>query len=75
MAIKVRNTLYAGGDEVRYNRYRDKICTRILFSKRRYNDTFFGNYMGNMKKNLVRYLWTLISTKKKLKSNIFTKGF
>ena len=49
-AIKVKNKLYASWDEVRYKHYRNKICTLIRFSKRRYYDTFFQNNMANMKK-------------------------
>ena len=49
-AIKVKNILYTSGDEVRYKHYRNKICTLIRWSKRRYYDTFFENNMANMKK-------------------------
>ena len=37
-AIKVKNKLhvYTSGDEVRYKHYRNKICTVIRWSKRRY---------------------------------------
>ena len=53
-AIKVKNKLYASGDEVRYKHYRNKVCTLIRVSKRRYCDTFFENNMANMKKNLAK---------------------
>ena len=49
-AIKVKNILYTSRDEVRYEHYRNKICTLIRWSKRRYYDTFFENNMTNMKK-------------------------
>ena len=49
-AIKVKNILYTSRDEVRYKHYRNKICTLIRWSKRRYYDTFFENNMTNMKK-------------------------
>ena len=53
-AIKVKNKLYESGDKVRYKHYRNKICTLIGLSKKRYYDTFFENNMGNMKKTLAR---------------------
>ena len=49
-AIKIKSKLYASGDKVRYKHYRNKICTLIRLSKKRYYDTFFENNMGNMKK-------------------------
>ena len=49
-AIKVKNKLYASGDEVRYKQYRNKIYTLIRLSKRKYYNTFFENNMANMKK-------------------------
>ena len=49
-AIKVKNKLYATGDEVRYKQYRNKIHTLIRLSKRKYYHTFFENNMANMKK-------------------------
>ena len=66
-AIKIKNKLYASGDKVRYKHYRNKICTLIRLSKRRYYDTFFENIMGNMKR--IWNQWTFTSTeKKKLKA-------
>ena len=35
-AIRVKKKLHASGDEVRYKHYRNKICTLIRLSKRRY---------------------------------------
>ena len=64
-AIKVKNKLYETGDKVRYKHYRNKICTLIRLSKRRYYDTFFENNMGNMKRNLARNQWTFTSTEEK----------
>ena len=49
VVIKVKNKLYASGDEVRYKHYRNKICTLIHLSERRYYDTFLENNMVNMK--------------------------
>ena len=49
-AIKVKNKLYAFGDEVRYKQYRNKIYSLIRLSKRKYYDTFFENNMANIKK-------------------------
>ena len=49
-AIKVKNKLYASGDEVRYKQYRNKINTLIRLSKRKYYNTFFENNVANMKK-------------------------
>ena len=49
VAIKVKNKLYASGDEVRYKHYRNKISTLIHLSERRYYDTFLENNMVNMK--------------------------
>ena len=46
-AIKVRNKLYATGDKIKCKHYRNKICTLIRVSKRRYYDTFFENSMVN----------------------------
>ena len=74
-AIKVKNKLYASWDEVRYKHYRNKICTLIRFSKRRYYDTFFQNNMANMKKNLERNQWTFTSTEKNLKVIFAQKVF
>ena len=65
-AIKVKNILYTSGDEVRYKHYRNKICTLIRWSKRRYYDTFFENNMANMKKTWQGTL-TLTLTEKNLK--------
>ena len=48
--IKVKNKLYASGDVARYKHYKNKICTLIRLSKRRYYDTFFENNISNMKK-------------------------
>ena len=73
-ATKFNNKLYATGDKVRLKHYRNKICTVIHLSKRRYYDTFFENNMSNMT-NLARNQWTFTSTEKKLKSHIRTKGF
>ena len=53
-AIKVKNKLYASGDEVRYKDFRNKVCTLIRVSKRRYYDTFFENNTANMKKTWQR---------------------
>ena len=50
-ATKFKNELYATGDKVRLKHYRNKICTVIHLSKRRYYDTFFENNMSNMKKS------------------------
>ena len=49
-AIKVKNKLYATGDKVRYKHYRNKICTLICLSERKYYDMFLENDVGNMKK-------------------------
>ena len=49
VAIKVKNKLYASGDDVRYKHYRNKICTLIRVRKRKYYDTVFANIMANMK--------------------------
>ena len=57
--------MYETRDKVRYKHYRNKICTLIRLSKRRYYDTFFENNMGNMKRNPARNQWTFTSTEKK----------
>ena len=87
VAIKVKNKLYAFGDDVRYKHYRNKICTLIRVRKRKYYDTFFENNMANMKKNLPRKGINKLlhrrekknkqtnKQKNKLKSHICTKGF
>ena len=74
-AIKVKNKLYASGDEVRYKHYRNKICTLIRLSKRRCYDTFLKIIWPTWQK-LAGNQWTLTSTEKKnLKSHICLKDF
>ena len=82
VAVRVKNKLYASGDEVRYKHYRNKIFTLISVRKRKYYDTFFEYDMSNMKKTLAREgINKLLHRREKnkqtnkLKSHICTKGF
>ena len=50
MSIKMKNKLYALGDNVRYKQYRNKISALIRLSKKDYYVTFFENNFSNMKK-------------------------
>ena len=82
VAVRVKNKLYASGDEVRYKHYRNKIFTLISVRKRKYYDTFFKNNMANMEKTWQgkESINFYIDGKKKkqtnkLKSHICTKGF
>ena len=67
-AIKVKNKLYATGEKAKYKHYRNKICTLIHLSKRRYYDTFFENNMVN-KEAMNFYIHG-----NKTRSHICTKG-
>ena len=50
MSIKVKNKLYALGDNVRYKQFRNKISALIRLSKKDYYVTFFENNFSSMEK-------------------------
>ena len=49
-SIKVKNRLFATGDNTRYKLYRNKICSLIRLSKRNYYFDYFNDNIANMKK-------------------------
>ena len=49
-SIAVKNKLYASGDDSRYKYYRNKICSLIRLSKKRYYYEYFEHNVTNMKK-------------------------
>lgn len=49
-SIKVKNRLFATGDNTRYKLYRNKICSLIRLSKRNYYFDYFNDSIANMKK-------------------------
>ena len=54
---------------LRYKHCRNKICTLVRVSKRRYYDTLFENNMANMKKTW-QGINELLHRRKKIKSHI-----
>ena len=46
----VKSKLYASGDDSRYKYYRNKICSLIRLSKKRYYYQYFEHNVANMKK-------------------------
>jgi hypothetical protein len=49
-SISIKNKLYATGDNERYTRYRNKICSLIRLSKKTYYQEYFTHNITNMKK-------------------------
>ena len=49
-SIAVKSKLYASGDDSRYKYYRNKICSLIWLSKKRYYYEYFEHNVTNMKK-------------------------
>lgn len=49
-SIKIKNSLFANGDESKYKYYRNKIRNLIRISKRRYYHDYFMNNLSSMKK-------------------------
>ena len=49
-SIAVKSKLYASGDDSRYKYYRNKICSSIRLSKKRYYYEYFEYNVTNMKK-------------------------
>ena len=49
-SIKVKNKLFANGEEGKYKLYRNAICTLVRKSKRHYFHKYFNNNLTNMKK-------------------------
>ena len=50
VSIRMKNKLYASGDEVRYKYYRNKISSLISISKKNYYCDYFVANMSNIKK-------------------------
>ncbi len=50
VSISIKNKLYAIGDNERYRRYRNKICSLIRLSKKTYYQEYFTHNITNMKK-------------------------
>ena len=55
VSIRMKNKLYASGDEVRYKYYRNKISSLRRISKRNYCTDYFEAKMKNIKKNVDRF--------------------
>ena len=49
-SIAVKSKLYASGDDSRYKYYRNKICSLIRLSKKKYYFEYFDHNVANMKK-------------------------
>ena len=49
-SIAIKCKLYSSGDDLRYKYYRNKICTLIRLSKKRYYHKYFEHNVANMKK-------------------------
>ena len=49
-SIRVKNKLYASDDRVKYQMYRNRICTLTRISKQQYYTKFFNDNLTNMKK-------------------------
>ena len=49
-SIKIKNKLFASGQEERYKYYRNKICRLTRISKRNYFNNYFNDNLTNMKK-------------------------
>ena len=53
-SITVKSKLYVSGDDSRYKYCRNKICSLIRLSKKRYYYEYFEHNAANTKKNLGR---------------------
>ena len=49
-SIKIKNKLYASGNEIKYKRYRNSICSLTRLSKKQYYYDYFNTHLTDMKK-------------------------
>ena len=64
----MKNKLYASGDEVRYEYYRNKISSLRRISKRNYYSDYFEANMTNIKKTWTGFNVLLFRHRKNLKA-------
>ena len=67
-SIAIKCKLYASGDDSRYKYYRNKICSLIRLSKKRYYYKYFEHNVANMKKTWKGINELLYRRKKNLKN-------
>ena len=67
-SIAIKCKLYASGDDSRYKYYRNKICSLIRLSKKRYYYKYFEHNVANMKKTWEGINELLYRRKKNLKN-------
>ena len=50
ISVRIKNKLYASGDMIKYEVYRNKLCSLIRLSKQKYYTKFFNDNLNNMEK-------------------------
>ena len=50
-SIKIKNRLFASGNEIKYKLYRNSICSLTRLSKKKYYYDYFNAHITNMKKS------------------------
>ena len=50
ISVRIKNKLYASGDMIKYEVYRNKLCSLIRLSKQKCYTKFFNDNLNNMEK-------------------------